>query len=120
MTTGNFCFYLQNRLFQTSQTGGQWYNDTFPPLVFPGSTIWTDSRPQPWYNEWSVSTTVPLQRSILFFGQWNKLECLYLFKWARLSPILASLEHCCKKAILQQFGSITDIFSHESFSMLIK
>ncbi len=29
-----FCFYLQNRLIQISQTGGQWYSD--PPLVFPG------------------------------------------------------------------------------------
>ncbi len=28
MTTENFCFYLQNRLIQTSQTGGQWYSDT--------------------------------------------------------------------------------------------
>ncbi len=24
----NFCFYLQNRIIQTSQTGGQWYSDT--------------------------------------------------------------------------------------------
>jgi hypothetical protein len=30
MTTDNPCFYLQNRLFQTSQTGGQWYSDTSP------------------------------------------------------------------------------------------
>ncbi len=30
MTTGNFCFYLQNRLIQTSQTGGQRYSDTSP------------------------------------------------------------------------------------------
>jgi hypothetical protein len=30
MTTDNFCFYLQNRIIQTSQTGGQWYNDTSP------------------------------------------------------------------------------------------
>jgi hypothetical protein len=30
MKTGNFCFYLQNRLIQTSQTGGQWYSDTSP------------------------------------------------------------------------------------------
>jgi hypothetical protein len=29
MTTEIFCFYLQNRLIQTSQTGGQWYSDTF-------------------------------------------------------------------------------------------
>ncbi len=30
MTTDNFGFYLQNRLIQTSQTGGQWYSDTSP------------------------------------------------------------------------------------------
>jgi hypothetical protein len=30
MTTDNFCLYLQNRLIQTSQTGGQWYSDTSP------------------------------------------------------------------------------------------
>ncbi len=30
MTTANCCFYLQNRLIQTSQTGGQWYSDTSP------------------------------------------------------------------------------------------
>jgi hypothetical protein len=30
MTTDNFCFYLQNRLVQTSQTGGQWYSDASP------------------------------------------------------------------------------------------
>jgi len=30
MTTDNFCFYLQNRLIQTSPTGGQWYSDTSP------------------------------------------------------------------------------------------
>ncbi len=35
MTTDNFCFYLQNRLIQSSQTGGQQYRDT-SPLVFPG------------------------------------------------------------------------------------
>jgi hypothetical protein len=30
MTTENFCFYLQNRLIQASQTGGKWYSDTSP------------------------------------------------------------------------------------------
>jgi hypothetical protein len=30
MTTNNFCFYLQNRLIQTSQTGGRVYSDTSP------------------------------------------------------------------------------------------
>ncbi len=38
MTTGNFYFYLQNRLIQTSQTGGQRYSDTSPlsiPCIGP-------------------------------------------------------------------------------------
>ncbi len=30
MTTDNFCFNLQNRPIQTSQTGGQWYSDPSP------------------------------------------------------------------------------------------
>ncbi len=30
MTTDKFCFYLQNRLIQACQTGGQWYSDTSP------------------------------------------------------------------------------------------
>ncbi len=30
MTTDNLCFYLQNRLIQTGQTGGQLYSDTSP------------------------------------------------------------------------------------------
>jgi hypothetical protein len=30
MTTDNFCFNLQNRIIQTSQSGGQQYSDTSP------------------------------------------------------------------------------------------
>jgi hypothetical protein len=30
MTTDNLCFYSQNRLIQTSQTGGQRFSDTSP------------------------------------------------------------------------------------------
>jgi hypothetical protein len=29
-TTDNFCFYMQKRLIQTSQTGGQRYSDISP------------------------------------------------------------------------------------------
>jgi hypothetical protein len=39
MITDNFSFYLQSRLIQTGQTGGQWYIDTspfsIPCLVLP-------------------------------------------------------------------------------------
>jgi hypothetical protein len=34
MAIDNFCFYLQNRVIQTSKTGGQWYSDT-PPFSIP-------------------------------------------------------------------------------------
>jgi hypothetical protein len=49
MTTDNFCFYLQNRLIQTSQTGGQRYSDTSPFSI-------------PW---WKFYSTCP-------FGHWLK------------------------------------------------
>ncbi len=41
MTTDNVCFYLQNRLIQTSQTGVQWYSDTYPFSI-------------PWFNSQTV------------------------------------------------------------------
>ncbi len=39
MTTDNFCFYSQKRLIQTSQTGGQLYNDT-SPFSIPCLQLW--------------------------------------------------------------------------------
>jgi hypothetical protein len=39
MTTDNFCFYLQNRLIQTSQTLGQLYSDT-SPFSIPDLEVW--------------------------------------------------------------------------------
>jgi hypothetical protein len=39
MTTHNFC-YLQNRLIQTSQTGGQQYSDTSPFSIPWSSPAW--------------------------------------------------------------------------------
>jgi hypothetical protein len=41
MTTDNFCFYLQNRLVQTSRTGGQWYSDT-SPFSIPAAALLED------------------------------------------------------------------------------
>ncbi len=44
MTADNFCFYLQNRLIQTSQTGGQWYSDTSFPLQYSLDSISRDHK----------------------------------------------------------------------------
>jgi hypothetical protein len=46
MTTDNYCFYTQNRLIQTSPTGGQWYRDTSP-----FSIPWLESRYWLWERE---------------------------------------------------------------------
>jgi hypothetical protein len=39
MATDNFCFYLQNRLIQTGQTGGQRYSDTSPFCIPWSNTL---------------------------------------------------------------------------------
>jgi hypothetical protein len=44
MTTDNFCFYLQNRRIETSQTGGQQYSDNSP-----FSIPWTETNIQAYF-----------------------------------------------------------------------
>jgi hypothetical protein len=46
MATDNFCFYLQNGLIQTSQTGGQWYSGT-SPFSIPCFFAYAQLRPRP-------------------------------------------------------------------------
>ncbi len=58
MTTEIFCFYLQNRLIQTSQTGGQFYSDTFSipwnrylgqsidSIIMMSAQVWVKISPQ--------------------------------------------------------------------------
>jgi hypothetical protein len=53
MTTDNFCVYLQNRLIQTSQTGGQWYSKPSPlyySLVKPTTTDQSMIVPVKWFS----------------------------------------------------------------------
>jgi hypothetical protein len=47
MTTDNFCFYLQYRLIQTSQTGGQPYSDASPFSI-------------PWTNTLAYLSVAPM------------------------------------------------------------
>ncbi len=54
MTTDNFCFYLQNRLIQTSQTVGQWYSDT-SPFSIPWASVFVAGK--------------PLQPTLMFVGK---------------------------------------------------
>jgi hypothetical protein len=54
MTTNNFCFYLQNGLIQTSQTGGQWYSDTSPFSI-------------PWVEKFEMCFTSLFLRSKIVF-----------------------------------------------------
>jgi hypothetical protein len=74
MTTDNFCFYLQNRLIQTNQTGGQRYSDTSPFSI-------------PWTN--IVKCSFHLQYKKFYnFDTWSpitkKLVAWKYFKYIKL------------------------------------
>ncbi len=75
MKTNNFCFYLQNRLIQTGQTGGQWYSDTSPFSI-------------PWLEP-------NLFRAIQFFNEADTLESSSLLIY------LAQMQ----KIYIQSYGS---------------
>jgi hypothetical protein len=55
MTTDNFYFYLQKRLIQTSQTGGQRYSDTSPFSI-------------PWTNVPAYSAAELMTKKKTFFN----------------------------------------------------
>jgi len=92
MTTDIFCIYLQNRLIQTSQTGGQRYNDT-SPLSIPCSRVML---------QLVASFTVVIYGHYIFIVQatgWVPCICLESidkdYKYSRLSstkaPILSPM-----------------------------
>ncbi len=62
MTTDNFCFYFQNRLIQTSQTGGQPYSDSSP-----FSIPWLGHRELLHSGRPQLKTLAGDKRSSLFF-----------------------------------------------------
>ncbi len=75
MTTDNFCFYLQNRQIETSQTGGQQYND-----ASPWSIPWTKVIAAKFHdNKQSNKHSQIILIAILFM--------MFLLKWIKLSLI---------------------------------
>ncbi len=86
MTTDSFCFHLQNRLIQTSQTGVQWYSDTSPFSI-------------PWYYTHSSANMhcngtacIRLFGTGLTSAEDKRLEC---FEW-RANIIFMSTMHFYK------------------------
>jgi hypothetical protein len=64
MRTGNFCFYLQSRLIQTRQTGGQRYSDTssFSILWFPPHLIFGPALLDPGVDEQQRDDAIDLDQ----------------------------------------------------------
>ncbi len=73
MTTDNFCFYLQNRLIQTSQTGDQWYSDT-SPLVFPGETYYRT--PPNYLRVASLSIRLPTTNTLAYYDKESSITAV--------------------------------------------
>jgi hypothetical protein len=72
MTTDNFSFYLQNRLIQTGQTGGQLYRDTSPfgvPCCISSSS--------PWY---APAETCSLSTPKVHLQVQKNLNCRFIFQ----------------------------------------
>ncbi len=87
MTTDNFCFYLQNGLIQTSQTGGQQYSDTFP---FSIPCLLQDILPNVLEMVTSFSeycTQLTLLKSLQLIDSYDKEFCLKLL-WDSLFFLL--------------------------------
>jgi hypothetical protein len=80
MTTDIFYFYVQNRLIETSQTGGQQYNDT-PPFSIPCSSLLGIFVS---YGRWFYNVG-PCRRRVLFppFPTWHQMFVAQLtfIKW---------------------------------------
>jgi hypothetical protein len=69
MNANTFCFYLQNRLIQTSHTGGQQYSDT-SPLVFLAKSKLTEPLYSPGYLSKALYKIGPIDhiQNTLFYS----------------------------------------------------
>jgi hypothetical protein len=79
-TTDNFCFYLQNRLIQTSQTGGQpfsipWYVATV--INYASKSVFYDCK-----NVYSVGHRLSQRR--IKFARFSSVPPPTWFYWKKL------------------------------------
>jgi hypothetical protein len=101
MTTDNFCFYLQNRLIQTCQTGVQWYSDT-SPFMFPGSLL-------PGFSSLMYCNTSLMVTFI-------EMKCCECGPWCKLRFIL-SKHHWGEKKVVHHRHNVTRPFFFVTMSV---
>jgi hypothetical protein len=105
VTNENSCFYLQNRIIQTSQTGCEWYNDTSPFSI-------------PWLQ----------YQLLLHKSSMNKVSVVSIEIIAYTKTERANM-HCqgivCARSIFMglllydnKFTSIINMYFYETFSTL--
>jgi len=115
MTSENFCLYLQNRLIQTSQTGGQWYSDT-PPFSIPWFNKPTSVHLISVYDLLSDQLNVSDQLS--YWLDVCGLKILFptfqqSWSWCPSQPDLRSLHGCLAMASWWQ-GYLTFFFANDT------
>jgi hypothetical protein len=99
MMTDNFCSYLQNRLIQTSQTGGQQYSDTSPFSI-------------PW-----TSVLLPKVSLPQIFSDFFKIDFAY-FLLPNISWWVGTL-HRCTGALPGNEGGIQVLVGLAPFSQTV-
>jgi len=98
MTTDNFYFYLQNRLIQTSQTGGQRYSDT-SPFSIPWCMLQTctfSTKPQSLLKDvlkFGVKKTVVDWVFCLWAGNVNSFGKWFFYDWTSDGEVTAAPRH---------------------------
>ena len=99
MTTDNFCFYLQNRWIQTSQTGGQWYSDTSPFSIPWLNTLWLFLALQRWHCELTHFTCLKVLLRI-----WSHLKQEPSTGFCSTREYLRRKYHCTVDLLFDWFG----------------
>jgi hypothetical protein len=83
MTIDNFCFHLQNRLVQTSQTGRLTVQVIFPLLVFP-ALAYLVSSPETKKKKFITLTTVIHVIKLFFVSEAPENKVSVVHKWLEI------------------------------------
>jgi len=112
MTNDNFCFYLQNRLIQTSQTGGQWYSDTSPfsiPWVKNGLLSCMQA------SFFSTCSILAMQHIFLKSLMKQSIQCFWISQRAKANTTTVAVTGNFPDNIARSFANANKAFLRCSF-----
>ncbi len=113
MTTDNFGFYLQNRLIQTSQTGGQQYSNT-SPFSIPCIFCWIVSEE---LKSLKTLTTDYCRNSRKVSAGWST-GCFCHSCWSRFGSNFVKYIHVWSNGTACTFKNLFHLFEYQHLLLL--